>query len=80
MIVIVAVGQGDPHYKPFDWQQGSWHHFQGSGEYTIMDVLSDQGVVFTLQGRMDPQGSVGVTWHIGLAFGGPTLAFEVSTL
>ncbi len=78
IVVHAGVGNGDPHYLTFD--STGYHHFQGIGDYTILEVVSigDNQPIFTLQGRLSRIGSNNrVTWHTGLAFGSLEAAFEV---
>ncbi len=75
---LLGVGAGDPHYNPFDWMGNEWHHFQGRGDFTIMEVIIKEELVFTLQGRLEDLYNNGYTWHAGLACGGSDIAFEVS--
>ncbi len=56
-----------------------WHHFQGSGDFTIMEMMMNEVPAFTIQGRLAHlYKSTTYTYHAGLACGGPDIAFEVS--
>lgn len=71
----LATGSGDPHYKTFD---GRYYTFNGFGEFILMEALSQNTPVFTLQGRTGMVSFWRVTTHLALAFGHSELAFHVS--
>lgn len=75
-------GSGDPHFTTFD---GFQHHFQGQGEFIILEIPKEVDVNprFTLQGEMKLWcdgccHNLCVTGHTKLAFGREDLAFEVN--
>ena len=71
---ITASGTGDPHFTTFD---GKIYHFQGEGDFTALEII--RPLEFVLQGRhkMYPEWKYQASWHIGIAFGRPDLAFQV---
>ena len=73
-----AIGSGDPHYKTFDWTESSWHHYQGTGDFTLMELHSLNQNTFYIQGRLGNLfENEEVSWHVGLAIGESDMAFEV---
>ena len=77
IIIISAIGWGDPHYTTFD---GRRYDFNDRGEFVLLEVLPTSGEmlpVFILDGRME-HSMWPATTHRGLAFGRPDLAFHVS--
>ena len=76
-VFAVGRGTGDPHYLTFD---GRYHTFNGRGDFTIMEIVSGDGVTpeFSIQGRLDRVRRWRVATHQGLAFGNEDLAFHVS--
>lgn len=79
-LFATGLGYGDPHYRTFDGRQ---YDFQGIGEFTLLE-LYESGAgdpIFSIHGRLgQPSGwRPGVSGHIGLAFGDPSLAYHVST-
>lgn len=77
VMFLTATGYGDPHYTTFD---GRYYTFNGDGDFTLLEVLPEDSdiPVFTLQGRLGRVSFWGVTTHLGLAFGQPNAAFQVS--
>ena len=73
--ITVGWGSGDPHYFTFD---NRYFTFNGFGEFTLLEAISENNRTFNLQGRLGTVSFWRVTTHLGFAFGHQHLAFQVS--